>query len=269
MQHFGYRKAKITFQPSTRRACAIILRAIINGVPFAFLHNRGANQTYMNENTVREQGLGYLIRKKPKDKCVDVETAGPKDTKTHHYIEADMVFHGATHKTYNHIISGLKDKRVLLLHTDITCPKSRNGWVRREAKAEKANGLFRSIYTEGNNVYVTHTFPKESVALAVAKTLACQYIAAETTIPLYHCHPPGNIWPEITAPKASSHALRNQLWTVIPVMVLISPLKRQLKVRSLKTKSGVLRHPSLPWQKRMWTRKRRSIISSHKGSAST
>jgi hypothetical protein len=71
---------------------------------------------------------------------------------------------------YIHIICGLKDKRVLLLGTDITNPESRHGWVRREAKAEKANGLFHSVDTEGNNIYVTHTFPKESLALAVTKT---------------------------------------------------------------------------------------------------
>jgi hypothetical protein len=80
-----------------------------------------------------------LIRKKSDDKCVFVETAGPKDTKNHHYIEADMVFQGATRQTYIHIISDEKDKPVLLLGTDITDPEkdkggSGRGWTRREAK---------------------------------------------------------------------------------------------------------------------------------------
>jgi hypothetical protein len=135
-----------------------------------------------------------------------------KTYKNHHYIEADIVFQGATRQTYIHIISGLKDEQVLLLGTDITCPKSRHGWVRREAKAKQANGLFRSIDREGNKVYVTHTFPKESVALAVAKTHCSgnhdSFISSSS---------PGNIWPEMTAPKSTSHALKNQLWTVTPL----------------------------------------------------
>jgi hypothetical protein len=64
----------------------------------------------------------------------------------------------------------------LLLGTDITDPEkdrggSGKGWMRRGAKAEKANGLFRFMDTERNNIYVTHTFPREPVALAVEKTL--------------------------------------------------------------------------------------------------
>jgi hypothetical protein len=51
-------------------------------VPFVFLHDTGANQTYKDEDTVKRHGLDHLIRKKPADKCVDVETAGPKHTKT-------------------------------------------------------------------------------------------------------------------------------------------------------------------------------------------
>jgi hypothetical protein len=34
---------------------------VINGVPFSFLHDTGANQTYMDKETVRRHGLGHLI----------------------------------------------------------------------------------------------------------------------------------------------------------------------------------------------------------------
>jgi hypothetical protein len=141
----------------------------------------------MNEDSAIKHSLGHLIRKKSDLKCVDVETAGTQDTKTQNYIEANMVFQGAdlhshhfTCQTYIHIISGEKDKPILLLGTDVTDPEkdrggSGKGWTRREAKAEKANGLFRSMDTEGNNMYITHTFPSQQVALAVAKTLARQY----------------------------------------------------------------------------------------------
>jgi hypothetical protein len=70
---------------------------------------------------------------------------------------------------------------------------------------------------KGEKVYITHTFPDKRTAKGVAKTLARQYIAAETTVPLYLHHPLGNLWPEITASKASSNVLKNQLWTVAPV----------------------------------------------------
>jgi hypothetical protein len=53
--------------------------------------------------------------------------------------------------------------------------------------------LFYTIDVEGNNVYVyanVYSFSKYSVALAVERMLVRQYIAAETTIPLYLHHRP-------------------------------------------------------------------------------
>jgi hypothetical protein len=109
--------------------------AVINGIPFAFLYDTGSNQTFMNEDSARKHGLGHLFRKKSDLKCVDVETAGPQDTKTHHYIEADMVFQGATRQTYIHIISGEKDKPILLFGSVVTdSEKYRWKWKRVDAK---------------------------------------------------------------------------------------------------------------------------------------
>jgi hypothetical protein len=126
---------------------------VINGVPFAFLHDTGANQTYMDEETVRRHGLGHLIRNKPPSKCVPVVTAGPKDSVTCLYMEADMVFNGAMRHTYIHIMSGLGPNRnMLLLGTDITDPKNQHGWVRKEAKVKKSNGLFNQLILKASQL---------------------------------------------------------------------------------------------------------------------
>jgi hypothetical protein len=46
--------------------------------------------------------------------------------------------------------------------------------------------------------------------------LACHYINAETTIPLFLHHDQGDLWPKVKAPEYFVVALRNQLLTVTP-----------------------------------------------------